>query len=158
RARAARLYPNSTDDIVDESQYPRHYELIDIVVGPLMRALAARTIPLFIDITQIRRSEVLDLCAHSPERPVIVTNLHYTHKRNLFAGFAHYPNLHAEISGYHVHHGLEEVCAEFGPNRLIFGTRLPTFTPSSALAMVRYADLGPEEQRAIAGDNLRRLL
>jgi hypothetical protein len=31
-----------------------------------------------------------------------------------------FPNLHFELSGYHVHQGLEEVCNEFGAERVLF--------------------------------------
>ncbi|MHB1005048.1 MAG: amidohydrolase family protein [Chloroflexota bacterium] len=156
--RAARLYPNPTNEILDESENPRQYVLHEAVVGPLLTALAARRVPLLLDLDQVRWEEVYDLCTRYPRLPIVLTAVHYSHKRSLFAGFARFPNLRAEISGYHVHLGLEEVCAEFGPERMLFGTRIPSFTPASAVAMVRYADVGPEAQRKIAGDNLRQLL
>ncbi len=46
----------------------------------------------------------------------------------------------------------------FGAERLLFGTRLPYFTPGSAIGMLSYAGISEAERTRIAGDNLRNLL
>jgi len=157
-ARAARLYPSPTRDFLDEGTLPRQYALHPAVVAPLLEVLSAHRVPLLLEMDQVRWEEIYDICAAYPRVPVIVTDMHYSHKRSLFAGFARYENLRAELSGYHVHRGIEEVCAEFGAHRLLFGTRLPVFTPASTIAMIRYAAITADDRRKIAGDNLRALL
>jgi hypothetical protein len=157
-ARAVRLHPNPTVDLMDESVHARHFSLHPVVVDALLDALATRRVPLLLEMRQVRWEEVYDLCGRHPTLPVLLLDVSYTHKRSLFAGLERFANLRFELSGYHVHQGLEEICRVFGAGRVLFGTRLPVYTAGSALAMVRYADIGPHEQRAIAGDNLRRLL
>lgn len=157
-ARAVRLHPNPTAEIMDETVHARHYPLDEVAAGPALTALADHHIPVFLEMGQVRWEEVYAVCAAYPQLPVVVINMSYTHKRSLFAGLYHFPNLHFELSGYHVHQGLEEVCDEFGAEQVLFGTRLPVYTAGSALAMVLYAEISRRHQELIAGDNLRALL
>ena len=72
--------------------------------------------------------------------------------------FEKYAGFHIELSNYCGHRGIEELVRRFGAKRLLFGTRLPYFTPGSAIGMLGYADVSEAERKQIAGDNLRRLL
>jgi predicted TIM-barrel fold metal-dependent hydrolase len=120
-ARAARLHPNPTAEVMDESVHPRHFPLDEVAAGPMLAALEARRIPLLIEMSQARWEEIYAICDRHPSLPVVVLNMTYTHKRSLFAGLSSFPNLHFELSGYHIHQGLEEVCREFGAERMLFG-------------------------------------
>ena len=87
-----------------------------------------------------------------------MTNVSYTHKRSLFGLLDACPNLYCDTSCFHAYRGLEEVCASFGAERMLFGTRLPYYNALAAKALVLYADLDGADRAAIAGGNLRRLL
>ena len=156
--RAAVVHPNPTLVIMDEGIHARHFVLHQAVTGLLFAELEQHRIPLFIDMAQLRWDEVYDTCAAHPDLPLVLMNVHYTHKRSLFAGLENYPNLHFEISGWHVHEGIEELVREFGASQVLFGSRLPTYTAAAAMAMVLYAGVPVEAKAAIAGGNLRRLL
>jgi len=47
---------------------------------------------------------------------------------------------------------------QFGPDRAIYGSRLPLYTPGTALGVIASARIRDEAKIAIAGGNLRRLL
>jgi predicted TIM-barrel fold metal-dependent hydrolase len=66
--------------------------------------------------------------------------------------------LYVEISGYQGYQAIEAVVGRFGPERLLFGTNIPTFSPGGAIAAVTYADISDDAKSLIAGGNLRRLL
>jgi predicted TIM-barrel fold metal-dependent hydrolase len=63
-----------------------------------------------------------------------------------------------EISGYQGLHSIAATVRRFGPERLLFGTHMPLFTPGAAIAAVTYADISETERALIAADNLHRLL
>jgi predicted TIM-barrel fold metal-dependent hydrolase len=46
----------------------------------------------------------------------------------------------------------------FGAERILFGSRLPLYTPGAPLAVLLTARVPDSAKRAIAGGNLRRLL
>jgi hypothetical protein len=154
---AAQLHPNPTLDIMDSAQHPAHYFFGVDVVASVCVELVRAGLPLLIDLNEVSWEALWAVCTAFPDLAIVVQNVSYTHKRNVFAALRALPNLHLEISGYHVHQGLDEVCTEFGPDRLLFGSRLPVYEPVSAMGMVLYADGPAEWRRAIAGGNIRRL-
>lgn len=156
--RAARLYPNAIDEINEEYIFGRMYPFHPDVVGPICEVLQERRVPLFVEMDQVRWDEVYDICRNFPRLPMVLLNLRYRHKRSLFAGLTRYPNLHFDISCYTLYRGLEQVCRAFGPERMLFGTRLPRWNALWTIAMVMFAEIGDADKQAIAGDNLRRLL
>lgn len=156
--RAVRLHPNPTHHIMDPAVYARQYPLVTEVAGPLLEAMQAYRVPMFVELAQVTWPEIYTVCREFPRLPVVLLNVSYTHKRSLFGGFDTYQNLFAECSGFHAYRGVEEICDLFGSERLLFGTRLPTYNAVAAIGMVMYADIDPPSRSAIAGGNLRRLL
>ena len=54
--------------------------------------------------------------------------------------------------------GIEDVCAKFGAERILFGSSLPYGAGSAAVSMITYANISEEEKELIASGNLERLL
>jgi len=69
-----------------------------------------------------------------------------------------HPGLHIEISRYELSHGIEDLVAFCGHDRIIFGSGFPRSTIGGPMLMVATAEIPLEARQAIAGDNLRRLL
>ena len=67
-------------------------------------------------------------------------------------------NLHIEFSAYQINRGIESYAAEFGDERLVFGTGGTEKSPGAARTYIDYAQLSAESKERIAGGNLRRLL
>lgn len=148
-ARAVRMYPK-----VD-----RHgFSLEDWCSGNVLSELEAHHVPLFLDLDQTDWNEVYRLCARHPALPVVITDLAYRINRHLFPLIAQCQHLCVEISGYQGHAAIEEVCRRFGARRLLYGSRLPLFSPGATIALLAYANISDDEKRMIAGENLRRML
>jgi predicted TIM-barrel fold metal-dependent hydrolase len=69
-----------------------------------------------------------------------------------------YPRFYLEISRYELDCGLRELVATYGPERLLYGSGFPRFAMGGPRLMLAQAEIGAEAKRAIAGDNLRKLL
>ena len=147
--RAARVFPH---------QERGNFSISDWCAGNLLAALSRRRIPLFIDSDEINWESIHGICERYPNLPLVLTNVGYRIDRYLYPLFERFKNLHIEISGYCSAGGMEETVRRFGAKRLLFGTRLPFFTPAAAVSMVLYSKISDSEKRLIAGENLRRLL
>jgi predicted TIM-barrel fold metal-dependent hydrolase len=145
--RGARLYPKS-----------HNFNLAEWCAGGLLAAMERHRLPLSIDLAETSWPELHDVCAAHPDLPAIVTRVNYRHERVLYPLLRLHPRLYVEISYFQGHRGIEEVVDRFGPERLLFGSGLPFFTPGAPVVMVVRADVGDAARRAIAGGNLRRLM
>lgn len=151
--------------------FPRHYtfNLSDWCMGPVLAVLEEGRIPTFIDYNasfvagwppdDTDWEAVVALCQAHPRLPVIISEGRFRQaNRIIYQALQACPNLHLELSGFWVHHGIEYVCRNFGARRLLFGTRWPIRELGGTIAQVRLADVSDADKAAIAGDNLRELL
>jgi hypothetical protein len=145
--KAARLFPSD-----------HLFSLSEWCSDKLLAELEKRGIVVIIEIDQIGWDGLHSLCCRYTELPVIIANLNYRVNRYLYPLLEKFKNLYVEISGYQMHRGLEAVCQRFGCERLIFGSRMPYFTPGPGVSMVNYSLISDAQKEMIAGDNLRRLL
>lgn len=137
---------------------------IDELIGPL----AAARVPLFINpnasggdwaTDQTDWDGVVALCKRWPTLPVVVSEFRIRQtQRLIYRALEACPNLHIELSGYWLHHGIEHVTRRWGARRLIFGSHWPLFGQHMTLAPLTCADISDRDKHDIAGDNLRRLL
>ncbi|HUT90600.1 MAG TPA: amidohydrolase family protein [Thermoguttaceae bacterium] len=147
--KAARVFPHP------DSQ---NFSLRHWVSERLLRSLQSMRIPLFVDQEQVDWDTVHEVCERYSELPLVLTNVGYRVNRYLYPLWEKYANSYIELSNYCGHRAIEELVGRFGAERLLFGTRLPYFTPGSAIGMLSYAGISEAERKRIAGDNLRNLL
>jgi hypothetical protein len=147
--RAARVFPHADS---------HNFSLSPWVCEKLLGSLERSRIPLFVDQEQIDWDTVHELCQRYAGLPLVLTNVGYRVNRFLYPLWQEFRNLHVELSSYCGHRGIEEVVERFGAERLLFGTRLPYFTPGSAIGMLSYAAISDADRKRIAGGNLRNLL
>jgi predicted TIM-barrel fold metal-dependent hydrolase len=93
-----------------------------------------------------------------PRLRVLLLEAGYRAERYLFPLLKRHENLYFDTSTYLAHRQLECFVERFGPDRLIFGSRLPLYTPGAALAVLATARIPDEARLRIAGGTLRRLL
>lgn len=134
-------------------------------VGELLAELDEHRIPLFVDFGTWHWADpnadwdgVHWACSTFPDLPIIMVHEQFGSARQSYPLLARHPNLHLELSGTQTNRGVEQIARRFGARHLLFGTQLPFFEAGPALATVGYLELSEEDKRAIAGDNLRRLL
>ncbi|NPV45530.1 MAG: amidohydrolase family protein [Armatimonadetes bacterium] len=145
-----------------------HFTLADWNLRPILEVLEQERVPLFVDPSPLliggtrdltNWDAMVQLCRDHPGLPVVTTEARmYWPTRQSLSALAAAPNLHIELSPFWLYQGIEFVCREFGAERLLFGTRLPVREAGGTIAQLQYAEVSEAEKRAIAGDNLRRLL
>ena len=67
---------------------------------------------------------------------------------------ARYPNLRLDLSAMMSDQGIEGLVAEYGAERIIFGSGFPEKYFGGCMMMVRHADISDADKEAIAGGNL----
>ena len=145
--RAVRLFPSD-----------HLFSLADWCSGELLKELEECNMVVIIDIDQVGWDGLHGLCSRYPKLSVIITNLSYRINRYLYPLLEKFEHLHIETSGYQNHKGVETLCTRFGAERIIFGTRMPYYTPGPAMTMINYSLINTKEKEMIAGGNLRHLL
>ncbi|MBN1352690.1 amidohydrolase family protein [candidate division KSB1 bacterium] len=145
--RAAALYPKL-----------HSFSIADWTCGSLLDMLSAKAIPLLIDISQISWDEINQLCAEYPELSVILTSASYRSLRYLAPLWEKTQNLYVDTSWLTISDGFEWVVKNYGPKRLVFGTRYPIFMPGGAITALTYANLENHVKGMIASENLKELL
>ena len=99
-----------------------------------------------------------DLLSRYPELPVLLIDHLWGQQRPIHRLMELHDNLHIEFSNYQINRGIERYVADFGDDRLLFGTGMTAKSPGAARAFVDYAQVSDESKRKIAGGNLKRLL
>ena len=126
--------------------------------GPMFEYLQDRSIVSLISRTDITWDEVAALLENFPRLPLVLLDTGYRADRYLFPLLDRFPSLHFDTATYLAHRQLESVVEQRGSGQLLFGSRLPLFTPASAIGVLASARIAESDKRAIAGDNLRRVL
>jgi len=150
-----------TNNVSAVALYPKDhmYSLNDIVCGDLFNMAEDCCLPIFINHDQIPDYKVLyDVLTTHPKLRLILTDLHYNTSRTLYPMLEKFENLFIETIGFKVHNGIEDICRQFGANRLIFGTCAPVYSGGAAIAMITYAPINPEEKTMIASKNIEKLI
>ncbi|MEN8229383.1 MAG: hypothetical protein ABFS38_14590, partial [Bacteroidota bacterium] len=82
----------------------------------------------------------------------------YRYNRYIYPLLEKYKNLFIELSRFMGAGTIEDMVERFGPRHLLFGTNMPQYSGTAAVALLTYADIDQEAKQAIAGGNLRNLL
>ena len=126
--------------------------------GELYESLQERSILTIMAREDIEWDSLASLLGKYPRLPVLLLETGYRADRYLFPLFSRYFNLYIDTSTYLAHRQLESLVDRFGAGHLVFGSRLPFYTPGAALAVLASARISEEAKLAVAGGTLRRLL
>jgi hypothetical protein len=147
--KAARLYPG---------RQHHSFTLADWCAGELLAALQGVRLPLILDIEIVSWEEVFSLLQKYPQLPIILANFTYRHDRFLYPLWERFDHLYIEMSRFMGGGAVEDVVRRFGSGRILFGTNMPHYTGTAAVARLTYADIAWDDKRAIAAGNLDRIL
>jgi hypothetical protein len=106
----------------------------------------------------IEWDSLAQLLGNFPRLQVLLLETGYRADRYLFPLFKQHPNLYIDTSTYVAHRQLESFVEKFGPEHLVFGSRLPLYSAGAALGVLATARISDEARLSIAGGTLRRLL
>lgn len=145
--RAARAFPRD-----------HGYDLASPDCAPLLALLAARRVPLFLDLEQAGWAMIEAVAAAQPDLPVVACRVGYRSLRAIAGVLERRANVHLDLAYFGTHQGVEWVARRFGARRLIFGTGMPLSDPGGAVTRLLYSELPDAEVAAVGAGNLERLL
>ena len=160
----------STSEFLEEARregvgavglYPKThgYPLREWVVGDLLDGMSRTRLPLILSWEEVEPDEIYSIGKLWPELPVILCEVPYTAGRTLLPLVEENPNLHIYFAPRFIFTGfLEDFCCRYGPERLLYGSALPEFSPGPLLSYVMYSRADEEAKELILGGNLLRLL
>lgn len=135
-----------------------NFSLARWLTGDLFDYLQQHAVVTLIASADIGWDDVATLLENFPRLPLVVLETGYRADRYLFPLLERFPTLHFDSSTYLAHRQLEAFVESHGPDRVLFGTRLPLYTPAASLGVLASSRIADAERLAIAGGNLRRLL
>ncbi len=126
--------------------------------GELFEYLQGAAVVAVISRPEIEWDDLAVLLESFPRLKVLLLDIGYRSDRYLFPLLRKFPGLYFDSSNYFGHRQLEWYLEQFGPDRMVFGSRLPLCTPAAALTVLGTARIADSIRLAVAGGNLRRLL
>lgn len=126
--------------------------------GELLEYLEEHRVLTVISRPEIEWDAIAVLLQNFPRLNVLLLDIGYRSDRYLFPLLKKFPNLYFDSSTYVAHRQLEWYLEQFGPDRIVFGSRLPLYTPGAALMALGTARVPDSGRVAVAGGNLRRLI
>jgi hypothetical protein len=146
---AVRLTPNVAQ---------HNFSLARWCSGELLEYLQANGVITLIVTADLGWPGVAAVLDAFPKLPIVLLDTGYRCDRYLFPLLDRYPTLHFDSSTYLAHRQLEVFIEQRGPERVLFGTRLPLYTPASALGVLSSCRIKDADRLAVASGNLRRLI
>ncbi|TAM79223.1 MAG: hypothetical protein EPN47_19640 [Acidobacteria bacterium] len=135
-----------------------NYSMERWCVGPLCEYLEEHSVVTLIARGDIEWGQLVSLMEAFPRLVLVLLDAGYRADHYLFPLLKCFPHLYFDSATYLAHRQLEAFVEQHGPERILFGTRLPLHTPAAALGVLASARIPEESRMAIAGGNLRRLL
>lgn len=135
-----------------------NFSLAKWCAGSLLSFLQDNAVITLIVLADLGWPGVASLLENFPRLPLVLLDTGYRVDRYLFPLLDRFPTLHFDSSTYLAHRQLEAFIQTRGPERVLFGSRLPLYTPASALGVLSSARIRTADRLAVAGGNLRRLL
>jgi len=126
--------------------------------GPLFEYLEEYSVLTLIARLEIDWDRLVALMENFPRLVVVLLDTGYRADRYLFPLLERFPNLYFDSATYLAHRQFETFVEHRGPDRILFGTRMPLYTPASSLGVLASARIPDQARLAVAGGNVRRLL
>ncbi len=147
--KAVRLYPKVNYHSFSISEW---------CSGDLLGALEEERIPLILDMETVSWEDVHTILENHQQLPIIAANCTYRNNRYIYTLLEKYKNLFIELSRFMGGGAIEDMVERFGSRHLFFGTNMPQYSGTAAVALLTYSDIDQKAKQAIAGGNLRNLL
>lgn len=147
--RAVRISPGRTN---------HNFPLNAWGAGDLLEFLQSNNVVTLVAREDLEWEAVVALLENFPRLTLVLLDIGYRADSYLFPLLKRFPNLSFDSATYLAHRQLESFVERFGAEQILFGSRLPFFTPASSLGVLASSRMKDAERRLIAGGNLRRLL
>ncbi len=131
--------------------------------GAVFEELIEHSIPLFYPLEEAPPAagwqQVDTVLSQFPRLTLVAANHNVWGQDRYFRPLIErYPHLYLDIAAYEQGRGLEDFCRQYGPERLLFGTRYPEVPMGGPVLNVLHADITERDREMIGSGNLSRLL
>ena len=131
-----------------------------VSMGDLLEPMVARRIPLFVSLVRgMDWPAIYALLAEFPELVCVICDHGCWGMDRMFRPLLErYPHVYVDTAQYLLDGGLEALVADYGAQRLLFGSGFPELYFGGMMLALRHARLPDEAKTAIAGGNLEHIL
>lgn len=126
--------------------------------GELLDYLAQHRIVTLVAREDIEWQSLIDILENFPQLPLVLLDIGYRFDHYILPLLRRFPSLYFDSATYLAYRQLENFVDRCGPDRLIYGSRLPLFTAATSLGVLASARIADDARLAVAGGNLRRLV
>lgn len=149
RIAALRAFPDS-----------HRFLLNEVSMGELLGAMAERRVPMLLSLRRgCTWSTVYSLLASFPTLTCVICDHGcWGEDRQFRPLLERYPNVYVDTAQYLLDGGIEALVADYGPERLLYGSGFPESHFGGMMMALKHARVGAEAKAAIAHGNLERLL
>ena len=146
---ALRVFPDS-----------HRYLLNAVSMGDVLEAMTAHHIPLFLSVKRgISWRGVYDVLAEFPALTAVICDHGCWGEDRMFRPLLErYANVAVDTAQYLLDGGIEALVADYGPERLLFGSGFPESYFGGMMMALQHAGISPEAKEAVAHGNLERLI
>jgi hypothetical protein len=140
--------------------YPEthHYHFTTHTCGGLLGRLADAEIVVLLDKEQVDYERMYEICRHIPELHLVLTGVAYRDNRDIYPLLADVDNVYIATARFCGMGFIEDMVNRFGPQRLVFSSGMPIYSPGGPITALAYAAIPDDAKRMIAGNNLLSLL
>lgn len=135
--------------------------LVGRIAHPMMRKAQELRIPVTIHSagSPAHPLEIGVLAEAFPDVPVIMDHMGYrNYVGAAIAAAKRTANLYLMTTAVMEPHCIRDAVREIGAHRVVFGSNGPAIRPSTQILVIKQAELAPEDERKVLGDNAARLL
>jgi predicted TIM-barrel fold metal-dependent hydrolase len=149
RVVALRVFPNA-----------HKFLLNAVTMGDLLESMAARRVPLFVSVRRgMERHDVYNLLAEFPDLVCVICDPGCWGEDRLFRPLLErYPNVYVDTAQYLLDGGIEALVADYGPQRILFGSGFPESYFGGMMMALKHAQISDEAKVLIAHCNLERII
>lgn len=134
------------------------YILCGVTMGEQLSLLSELKIPVYLT-PKDGFEPIYSVLQEFPDLTVILYNIGWwPSARYVYPLLKRYKNVYFETGDFSMLHGIEDVCARFGSERMLFGTNFPTNSMAGSLCSLEMARVSLRDKENIAHANLERLL
>jgi len=142
--------------------FPRSHRFLanEVSMGELFAEMVAQRIPLFVSLKRgMDWQDVYALLAEYPDLVCAICDHGCWGMDRMFRPLlSRYPNVYVDTSQYLLDGGFEALVADYGPDRILFGSGFPESYFGTMMLTLQHSGISTEAKAAIAGGNLQRIL
>ena len=135
----------------------------EAVVGPLVQRAGEMDVPALIHSGHAPFSlpwQVADLARRHPGTVIIMAHMggQFIYLDDAIDMAASIPNLYLDTTAIVMHHKIRDAVNRVGADKVLFGSDAPHIHPKVQIEAIRYAELAPEDEALVLGENALRLV